>query len=57
MPGAMYEVEKIIGKRFINGKAMYRVKWKDYGVEESTWEAVSHLRYVQELIDEFELED
>ena len=51
---SLYEVEKIIGKKIINGKPRYRVKWEGYSVGESTWEVASHLRHVKEMVEEFE---
>ncbi len=50
----MYEVEKVIGRKTVNSKLLYRVKWRGYPLEQSTWECVSHLRYVQDLIDDYE---
>jgi hypothetical protein len=50
---SMFEVEKIIGQKMVNDKMFYRVKWKDYPVNQSTWEIATHLGYVQDLIDEY----
>lgn len=40
-----------------NGGILYQVKWKGYPLEESTWEPKNNLKYVQELIDQFEKEN
>lgn len=49
-----YEVEKILDKRFKNGKVQYKVKWKDYSLSESTWEPEENLEGSKELVKEFE---
>lgn len=33
MSSNMYEVEKVIGKKVINSKIFYRVKWKGYSID------------------------
>jgi hypothetical protein len=48
---SLYEVEQIIGKTRIKNKVMYKVHWKGYPVEQSTWEAQSHLRYVKDMVE------
>ena len=50
----LYEVENILKKRIIKGKKEYLIKWKGYPENESTWEPLSHLRYIQYMIKEFE---
>jgi hypothetical protein len=50
---SMYEVEKVIGKKSINDKVFYKVKWKGYSQAESTWEVQNNLKYVSELIQEY----
>ena len=47
-------VERIIGKKVMGKKVLYKVKWQGYPESESTWEKVSHLRYVSELVDSYE---
>lgn len=37
-------------------KVLYKVKWQGYPESESTWEKVSHLRYVSELVESYERE-
>jgi hypothetical protein len=48
-----YEVEKIIGKKKIDGKTNYLVKWKNYSESQATWQELSTLEYVKPLIKEF----
>ena len=48
-----YEVEKIIDRRIVKGKKEYLIKWKDYPESQSTWEPISHLKYIQTLVDIF----
>lgn len=49
-----YEVEKITAKRLIRDKVEYKVKWKGYSEEESTWEPVSNLKKASLAIKNFE---
>ena len=39
----VYEVEKILDKRSVNGQTEYLVKWKDYDEAESSWEPTKNL--------------
>jgi len=48
----VYEVEKVLEKRFRKGRVEYFVKWKNY--DETTWEPLKNLTNVQDLIDDFE---
>lgn len=50
----IYEVQKIIGKK-IKGKTIhYKVKWKGYKAEDSTWEPIENLVNVRNLIQKYE---
>ena len=49
-----YEVEAIMGKKIMNGKTEFLVKWKGIPENESTWEPLSHLQNCEELIKQFE---
>ncbi|KAH7717339.1 heterochromatin protein 1 [Aphelenchoides avenae] len=49
----VYQVEKIIGKKKMNGKVHYRIKWKGYPEEESTWEPRASC-HCQDMIKAFE---
>jgi hypothetical protein len=50
----IYDVEKIMDKKYENGRLLYLVKWLDYPDSENTWEPLSHLTDVPELIEAFE---
>ena len=47
-------MEKIIDKRYINGKLEYKIKWVGYPMSECTWEPVRNLANVKPMIKEFE---
>ena len=49
-----YEVEKILDKQERRGKTKYLVKWKEYIVEENTWEELENLKNAMEKVEEFE---
>ena len=51
--GAVYEVEKILGKKKIGTKIYYKVQWKGYPLSEATWEPLSNLSSARELIKEY----
>ena len=48
----IYEVERIVAKRFVRGKAEYFIPWKNYCPSENTWEPAEHLP--EELITAFD---
>jgi hypothetical protein len=49
------EVEKLTGKKWINGRVHYRVKWAGYSAEDATWEPATELRRsVARMVREFE---
>jgi hypothetical protein len=50
----LYVVESIIGKKVEDNKVYYKVKWQGYSERECTWEKLSHLRYVPDLVEEYE---
>ena len=56
MSYAEYEVEAIIGKRKFKKKAQYRVKWKGFPVDESTWEPLENLGNAKDAIQKYEKE-
>ncbi|EDW72015.2 heterochromatin protein 1D [Drosophila willistoni] len=51
-----YTVEKIIGKRFWNGRPQLLIKWFGYPEEESTWEPQENMGNCIELLTDFEAE-
>lgn len=50
---SVYEVEKIITKKVVEGRVLYKVKWKGYSYEDCTWEPIEHFEDSR-LIDNFE---
>ncbi|XP_068145474.1 chromo domain-containing protein rhino-like isoform X2 [Drosophila tropicalis] len=51
-----YIVEKIMGKRFWNGRPQLLIKWFGYPDEESTWEPQENMGNCIELLTDFEVE-
>ena len=47
-------VEAIMGKRKIQGKEEYLIKWKGYSKDDNTWEPKKNLAHSQELLRGFE---
>ena len=47
-------MEKILNKRTVRGKEKFLVRWKEYMVEEDTWENRKNLGNTKELVEEFE---
>jgi len=51
----LYEAEEIIGKKIKKGRVLYKVKWKDYPINQSTWEPISNFNNSSyNLIKKFE---
>lgn len=53
LDGKIYQVEKVLGKRIINGKVEYYLKWKGYPDSQNSWEPEENI-YNKDLIEEFE---
>lgn len=51
----VYQAERIVAKKFRNGKPLFMVKWLGYCPSENTWEPKAHLP--PELIEAFESPD
>jgi hypothetical protein len=54
--GSFFEVEKICGKKVIDGVIKYNVKWQDWPPSTNTWETVEYLKNVIHLVKAYELE-
>ena len=52
----IYEIEKIITRRFHRNKKYYLIKWLCYPIGESTWEPKSSLKHLNFLLRKFENE-
>ena len=50
----LFEIEKIIAKKYIRGKKYYFVKWKGYSSDENTWEPEKNFSQAKELVKAFE---
>ncbi len=52
--GEFYNIEKIIGRRRINGKLQYKIKWEGYPINQCTWEPMKNLESAKELVEEYD---
>ncbi|XP_030371196.1 M-phase phosphoprotein 8 [Scaptodrosophila lebanonensis] len=46
-----YNVEKVLDKRFVNGRAQYMIKWAGYADSENTWEPMENINCVHLLAE------
>uniref|UniRef100_A0A8C1GIV8 M-phase phosphoprotein 8 n=1 Tax=Cyprinus carpio TaxID=7962 RepID=A0A8C1GIV8_CYPCA len=46
----VYEVERIIDMRVVEGEVLYRVRWKNYSSDDDTWEPEAHLDDCREVL-------
>ncbi len=53
-PDKEYQVENILEKRMISGKAHYLIKWKGYDTSENTWEPRENLLNCARTLQQFE---
>lgn len=49
-----YEVERIVGRRTVEGRTEYQVKWKGYPIEEATWQSQADVQGAEEMVAEYE---
>lgn len=35
---SLYAVERIVGKKVVDGKSFYRIKWIGWATRDNTWE-------------------
>ena len=49
----MWEIEKILNKRKMQGVDRYLVHWKGFTAENDTWEKKENLGNAKELVEEF----
>lgn len=50
----MYNIEKILDRRVMNGRIEYKIKWEGYPMSQCTWEPLKNLETVKELLTEFD---
>lgn len=50
----IWEVEKILDKKNINGVTSYLIKWKDWSNDHNTWEPLENLTNCNEVLKDFE---
>ena len=48
-----FEVSEILDSKIIRKKLEYLVHWQGYDISERTWEPISNLRHVPEMIQDF----
>ncbi|GLB45777.1 putative retrotransposable element tf2 155 kda protein type 1-like [Lyophyllum shimeji] len=48
-----FDVEDILDSRFFRRKLQYKVKWKGYGYEDTSWEPVENIARARDLVREF----
>ena len=49
-----YEVDKIIMRKIVKGKKYYLIKWEGYSLESCSWEPISHLENILDMVKEFD---
>ena len=49
-----YKVDKIITRKIKKGKKYYLIKWKGFSLEHSTWEPISHLSKILNIVEIFD---
>ena len=49
----IYDVDKIITRRIIGKKHFYLIKWKGYPISDCSWEPISHLYNIIDMVKEF----
>ena len=49
-----FDVEYIITRRTKGKKYYYLIKWEGYPIKDCTWEPISHLTNIMELVNEFD---
>ena len=56
MPGEQsFTVEAVLGKKMMDGKAHYHIKWKGYASAANTWEPFGNIAQFRELVTAYEV--
>lgn len=50
---ALYEVEAIRDKKYMQGEAFYFIKWVGWPELDNTWEPLENLLDIVDMVDEF----
>jgi len=50
----LYDVEKIITRKIVNGRRFYLIKWKGYSIKYCSWEPLYHLINILDMVENFE---
>lgn len=53
-PDEMYEVESILEEKTVAHQQLYLVKWKNYPVDQATWEPTCHIHHT-DVFKQFKL--
>ena len=48
-----YQVEKIITRKTVGKNRMYLIKWEGYPLKDCSWEPVSHLDNISDMLENF----
>ena len=51
--GHKFEVEAILGERKVRGKHQFLVKWKNYSLDEASWQTVADRKNCSDLINAY----
>ena len=52
--GNFFEVKEIFGKKIREGTIYYKIKWKEFSLNESTWEPKHNLALASLLVKSYE---
>ena len=54
MSEVLYNIEKVLDRKKVNGRFEYKIKWEGYPLSQSTWEPMKNLLNAKALIDEYD---
>ena len=49
-----FDVESIISRKYNGKNKLYLIKWAGYPIKECTWEPITHLHKINNLVENFE---
>lgn len=52
---ALYEVEAIRDKKYIDGEPFYFIKWVGWPDDDNTWEPIENLYDILNMVEEFNI--